>query len=278
MAKFISRDQIYRILQRELPEDVYPDGQPSAFFSTADMASIADAVATGYGNLERIYDNYFPQTTDESIDKWIAKMFVGVSFDASVTLQDKRDRVIAKVRKMAQITLWEVLTVAASYVPAGKYVQIVENCSSQGQWQLGVSRLGKDTVLGFDHKFFELGIADDDWCGFLSTFDGWKLGRSKLGTSTKLSKFSFLQIIDPALAAYGYKLRFYDFQVTGTSFAQMIKTINETEPARSVHLIQQPVALSGSGLTQVVQNVDQFSLVNCITQDPTSNTGYSGLI
>lgn len=277
MAKFLSREQIYRILQRELPENVYPDGPPSAFFSTADMASIADVVATGYGNLERISDNYFPQTTLESIDKWVAKMFIGVSFDQSVTLQDKRDRVIAKIRKQPQITLWEVLKVAVSYVPPGTYVQILENCSKFGCWKLGASRLGKDTFLCYDHKFFELGIADDDWCGFLSKFDGWKLGRSKLGSTTKLSKFSYLQIIQPQLDAYGYKLRIFDYQVTGTSYAQMIKTINETEPARSVHIVQQPVSLSGSGLTTVVTDVDQFSLVNCITQDSTSNTGYSGL-
>lgn len=278
MAIFLSRDQLYRLLQRELPEGVYADGPPSAFFTTADMASVAETMASGYSNLSRIYDNYFPQSADEYIDKWVTKMFIGVSFDQSVTLQDKRDRVIAKVRKQPTITLWEVLKVAASYVPPGTYVQILENCSQFGCWKLGRSRLGKDTFLCYNHKFFELGISDGDWCGFLSTFDGWKLGVSKLGSTTKLSRFDFLQIIEPQLDAYGYKLRIYDYQVTGTSLAQMIKTINETEPARSVHIIQQPLPLSGSGLTTVVPNVDQFSLVNAITQDPASQTGYSGII
>lgn len=277
MAKFLTRQQIYRILQRELPEDVYADGPEGKFYTTADMASVADVGATGYGNLERIYDNYFPQYTVESIDKWIAKMFVGNSFDATVTLQDKRDRVIAKIRKQPTITLWEVLKIAASYVPAGTYVQILENCSAQGCWKLGVSKLGKETFLCFDHKFADLGITDGDWCGFLSTFDGWKLGKSKLGDTTKLAEFEYLQIIEPQLDAYGYRLRIFDYQVTGTSLVQMIQTINETEPARSVHIIQQSVPLSGSGLTTVVQNVDQFSLVNCITQDANSSTGYSGL-
>lgn len=278
MAKFLSRDQLYRLLQRELPEGVYPDGAPSAFFSTADMASIADVAATGYGNLERIYDNYFPQFTDEFIDKWVDKMFVGVSFDASVSLQDKRDRVIAKVRKQPQITLWEVLKIAASYVPSGTYVQIVENCSPFGTWILGKSRLGKDTVLGYNHKFGDLGVPTDEWCSFLAGLDGWKLGQSKLGSTTKLAKYSFLSIIEPQLKAYGYKLRIYDYQVTGTSFAQMIRNINEAEPARSVHIIQQPLSLSGSGLATVIPNVDQFSLVNCITQDASSDTGYTGRV
>lgn len=277
MALFLGRDIIYRLLQRELPQNVYADGLPSAFFTTADMASVADVVATGYGNLQRIYDNYFPQYTVESIDQWVAKVFVGVSFDASVSLQDKRNRVIAKIRKQGNISLWEVLTLAVSFVPPGKYVQILENGSRQGAWHLGFSRLGKDTFLAYDFKFGDLDISDNDWCGFLSTFNGWRIGRSKLGLNTFLSRLSYLQIIEPQLQAYGYKLRIFDYQVTGTSFAQLITQVNYTEPARSVHIIQQPLSLAGSGLTKAVTDVGQFSLVNCITQDSTSSTGYSGL-
>lgn len=185
MSKFLTRDQIYRLLQRELPEDVYPDGQASAFFSTADMASIADVAATGYYNLSRIYDNYFPQYADEYINKWLEKMFVGRSFDPGLSLQELRDRVVAKVRKQPQINLWEVLKVLAGYVPAGTYVQILENQSAQGGWILGESRLGIDTFLNFTHKFYEWGVTDGDYCGFLSTVTGWKLGESQLGLDTE---------------------------------------------------------------------------------------------
>lgn len=278
MALFLTREQIYRILQRELPDGAYADGPPSAFFTTADMASVADVAATGYGNLERIYENYFPQTTDEYIGKWIDKMFLGASFEPNVTLDDLRARVIAKVRLQPQINMWQVLKIAASFVPPGTYVQILENCGGKGCWTLGVSRLGRDTFLCYNFKWYMLGIDLNDWCDFLQNGRGWILGVSKLGNTTKLAKFSFLQVLEPQLDAYGYKLRIFDYQVTGNSYTQLLQALNDAEPARSVHIIYQNVSLSGSGYTQVVTNVDEFSLVNMITQDDTSNTGYSGRI
>lgn len=279
MAKFLTREQLYRVIQRELPEDVYPDGAPDKFYSTADSDATADVVATGYANLERIYQNYFPQTADEYIDKWIDKMFIGVSFDASVSLQDKRDRVIAKVRKRPTLQLWEILKLLAGYVPPGTYVQAVEyNCGSGlngGMWRLGVSRLGVDTMLGFDNIFEKLGVDAADWCDIVSN-RGWRLGVSQLGVDTEINEFSYLEIIEPQIRAYGYEIRIFDYAVTGTSFAQMVRAINETEPARSVHQIRQNLALADFGLVNTVSDVDEFSLVNCITQDSTSLTGYSG--
>lgn len=276
MAKFLSRQTIYRILARELPDDVFPDGQPSAYFHTADMDSIADIVCTGYANLQRIYDNYFPQYTDEFIDKWIDKMFVGVSFDTSVTLQEKRDRVIAKIRKQPTITLWEVLKIVASYVPPGKYVGISEYSCANSFWTFDVSKFGVNTMLGFDHTFADLNVNSADWCDFVAN-RGWKLSESHLDVSTIFDQVGYLDVIEPQIAAFGYEIRIFDYAVTGTSYTQMVKTIDEAEPARSVHFIKQNLNLSDYGLINTVTNVDQFSLVNVITIDPSSTTGYSGI-
>lgn len=277
MAKFLNREELYRVVQRELPEFAYPDGPPAAFFSTADSDATADVAATAYGKLERIYQNYFPQTTDERVGDWIKKMFVGVSFDTGVTLQDKRDRIIAKVRKQPTIALWEVLKILASYAPEGKYVQISENCGASGSWELGASMLGVTTILGYDHKFADLGISVDDWCDLVSS-TRWVLGSSELGVDTLLADPDYLSIIEPQLNAYGYEVRMFEFSVTGTSYDQLIRNLNETEPARSVHIVRQNLSPSDYGLVNPVTDVDEFSLVNCIKIDPTSQTGYSGLV
>lgn len=278
MAKFLTRDKIYRIIQRELPEDAYPDGAPSGTFSTADSDSTADVVATGYANLERIYANYFPQTADEYIDKWIKKMFIGVSFDTSVSLQDKRDRVIAKIRKQPTITLWEVLKIVAGYVPPGTFVQIAErNCGTDGFWQLGVSKLGRNTTLGYDQTFSDLGIASDQWCSAVAD-RGWRLGKSKLGVDTTLNKYSYMDIMGPQMRAFSYEIRVFGYEITGTSLQQMLREVGDTEPARSVYVLRQNLNLADFNLNTPVTDVNQFSLVNCITQDSASTTGYSGRV
>lgn len=276
MPKFLSRDEIYRILQRELPEDLYADGPATGFYTTADMASVADVVATGYGNLQRIYDNYFPQTTDEFIDKWAEKMFIGKSFDPSVTLQQKRDAVIAKIRKQPTITLWEVLTLVASYIPEGKYAQVAAyNCGSASSWVLDQSELDVDTRLGFNFQFQDLTIDMSQWCQTISN-RGWTLDIDALDETTELDLIGYEELIFPQLDAYGYEVRIFDYAVTGTQYAQMVKQIHETEPARSVSVIFQNLNLLDYGLVNDVGAVDQFSLVDCITRDASLSTGYRG--
>lgn len=280
MPKFLTRQEIYRVLQRELPEGVFPDGAPSGFYSTADMDSVSDVVATGYGTLERVYDNYFPQTADEFIGDWLDKLFVGISFDPLTTLQEKRDRVIAKIRKQPTIRLWEVLILAASYVPPGTYVQIIEyNCADNGGfWELGVSELGVTTTLGFNNSFHQLGISPNDFCEFVSTYADWELGVSELGVSTVLNQYNQQQVLEPQITAYGYELRIFEYEVTGTTLQQMIRNLNETEPARSLRVLVQNLNLSDFGLNTIVPEVGEFDLINCITIDPLSSTGYSGRV
>lgn len=264
-------------MQRELPTGVYPDGPASAFFSTASIDSKAAAIASLYENLERIYENYFPQTTNERIDDWIDKAFIGVSFDDSVTLQEKRDRVVAKLRHKPTLALWEVLTLVAGYIPEGNYVQIVENCSATGAWMLGESELGVGTALGYDHNFNNLGLDCSQCCEQFAD-RGWRLGVDQLGVTTELDEVGYLPVIEAQLQAFGYEIRIFDTAVTGTSYNQLLRQLGETEPARSVHQIRQNLELSAFGLTNPVTDLDEFDLVDCITRDSASDTGYSGLV
>lgn len=276
MAIFLTKQQIYRMLQRELPEGVYPDGAPSAFFSTADMDSVAEVAASAYLSASAIYDNYWPQTSVAKIDDWVFKMF-GFLFDSTVDVVTKQQRVIDKVRKVGSIDLFDVLTIVAKYVPQGTYVQIFFLCGDHAFWQLGVSLLGIDTILAFKNPA-DIGITPaniKNWCSFVSTLH-WRLGQDGLGFNTYLSYINYLDLADYQANAFEYDIRVYDYTIPPGDLANMDTELKAGEPARSAHRVFQNLSLATSGLDTVVPNADKFSGVNCITRDPNSTTGYTG--
>lgn len=269
MPKFLSQQETYRLIQRELPEDVYPDGSPSGSFSTASVYAKSKVIASVYANLARIYDNYFPQTALERLDDWEVTVFGQVQ--QAIDTQDRRDLILAKLRSQPDITLWQVLTLVAGYVPQGTFVQIVE-LSNYG-WRLGVSRLGLDTQLNMSRGY---AAPYGDECG-AGNLAGWKLGVSLLGDNTELAQTGHYQNIALAqVQAYAYIIRIFDYEVTGDVYERMVREIKKAEPARSGHFIQQNQSLAAYNLIVPVTDVTQFDLVNCITRDTASTTGYSG--
>lgn len=276
MPIFPTQHQIYRALQRELPDLVYPDGAPTAFFSTADMDAVAKVGASGYISASAIYDNYFPQTSDASIDDWVFKMF-GFLFQAGIDLPTKRQRVIDKVRKIGSIDLFDVLTIVAKYVPQGTYAQIKFACGAHAYWVLGVSLLGIDTILAGGQPG-NIGITPDNiknWCSFISTLH-WRLGQDGLGFNTFLSYIQYTDLASFQANAFEYDIRIFDYTIPAVDLANMEIELQGGEPARSAHRIFQNVSLASSGLDTIVPNADKFSGVDCITRDPASTTGYTG--
>lgn len=268
------------MLQRELPQGVYPDGAPSAFFSTADMDSVAKVAASGYSSLSRIYDNYFVATADEKIDDWVLRMF-GTLFDPSTPLQTKRDRVLTKIRSQPTLNRWQIMTIVAKYLPEGKFVQVYHACGNepgnQPFWLLGVSLLGIDTRLA-GLTADEIGITEDNilnWCKFISTLH-WRLGEDGLGENTYLSYINWIDLASFMATAFQYEIRIYDYTLPANDLAALEVELQNNEPARSAHIIKQNQDLATSGLNTIVPNATQFSGVDCIDNDSTSTTGYTG--
>lgn len=271
MPKFLVKDELYRLFQRELPEDVYLDGPATAGYSTSSSYSKATVLERVYSNLQRIYDNYFPGYADERQEDWEIKVF-GAKLDATLTLAERRARVIAKLQKQPTITLWEILTLVSGYVPEGTFVQVVENGCSGGPWRLSVSKLGVDTALGINPYNVPYGSE----CSSLVR-DGWILGLSRLGVDTALTgSKNWNDVALTQLQAYGYQIRIFNYALAGDTLQQMFQEIAKAEPARSGRIMRQNADLNDFGLLIPVTNVDQFSGVNCITRDPLSTTGYSG--
>lgn len=217
MTKFLTRQQLFRLLQRELPPYVYPDGSEGKFYSTADMASIADVAATGYANLERINANYFPQTADERIIDWEIAVF-GSPLDSSFTLEERRDRVLTKVRARKGITKQDMKEAVQAIIGSTKTVEIVPwGCRDYG-WILGESELGIDTVL---HGSALVNIAGPTIC---------EDSPSDHGVTQEEWDAALLD-------AYTYEVQIFDYTLSAEERAEIDKVLTAAEPARSRHVI-----------------------------------------
>lgn len=276
MPKFLNQQEIYRILQRELPEGVYADGAPEAFFTTADNYSTASGIASAYSKMERAYDNFWPQYADEKIDDW--EIFVFNALQSGLSLAERRTRVINQLKTRPTLALWEILTtVVANFVPPGTFVQVVEwGCSDSVAygWQLGISKLGSETVLGWGYT--KVGPDGGDLCAAVIG-DGWRLGQSPLGIGTRLGgSISYKDLSEAQLRAYAYEVRIFGYSLSSSERANLDLLLKRKEPARSAHIIRDGLSLVDYNLTVAVADVDQFDNVDCVAVDATQATGYAG--
>lgn len=274
MPKFLDQNEVYRILQRELPEDVYADGPPSAFFTTADMYATASGIASLYTRMGRVYENFWPSTADELIDQW--EVFVFGSVQSGLSLAERRNRVINQLKSQPTLALWEMLTAVANFVPPGTFVQVVEfNCKDSAYgWKLGVSRLGSETALGWGYT--KIGPDGADLCAFVIG-DGWRLGNSQLGSGTRLGgSISYKDLSEAQLRAYGYEVRIFGYTLSASERVNLSLLMKRKEPARSAGLIRDGLSLTDYNLTVAVANVDQFDGIDCVAVDATQTTGYAG--
>jgi hypothetical protein len=280
MPYFPIQDDVYRVLERELPPNTYIDGPPTAGYSTADMYATALTIANVYAALQVIYLNEFPQSADEYIDEWEVKEF-GSVINASLSLADRQAALLRKIRSMPSITLWQVLTIVVSFLPAGVYAQIVPlGCGQDGSgWILGVSRLSSQTILGWANGLTLNNPNSLDLCTLISgSAVGWRLGSSPLNVGTILTGLNSWQTISTLQKkAYTYEIRIFGYTLTGAALQGMLLAVTAAEPARSTHILRQNLSLAQFALTVPVPDVTQSSGINCITVDPTQMSGYSGL-
>lgn len=217
MPYFLSRDEIYKILQRELPEGVYPDGAPSSYYSTADMAAVGDVVASGYRNAERIYDNYWPRTADEKLSDWEILAF-GRVLPLGLGLNARRDRVEQKIRTRKGLTIQDIKDTVLSVIGTDKLVDVVEwNCVTQS-WMLDYSELGISTIL---NNYRMSDVAGEDLC-------------EKTAADFGLSEEVFEEM---KTQAYTYEVRIYGYELNSDELFELNQSLDAAEPARSTRRI-----------------------------------------
>jgi hypothetical protein len=218
MPTFLTTQQIYRIIQRELPPGkVYPDGPASAFFSTADSYATAKVFGDAYSNLQRIYDNYFPQYADELQPEW-ENLVLGKQLSDALTLQERRDRVVAKIRSRRRTTPEDIIATVHTIIDPSILVEIAEwGCITAG-WELDESELDISTIL---NEFNNLNRVGPDLC----TLDAADFG---------LTEEEFLRYKEQA---YTYEIRVYGYTLSAEEREDIENAVLAAEPARSRHIL-----------------------------------------
>lgn len=264
MPHFLTTEEIYRVLQRELPPNVYPDGPANRYDSTAENWAVADAVSGVYSSLQKVYNNFFPQSANEQLRDWEIRVF-GFPLQAGLSVPERRSRVIAQIRQDISISLWDMLLIINGYVPDGVYTQILTwgGQNANEAWIIGQSRLGLDTILGPG--------PGGEFTGKYSGENGCDIANADyLNPSTQA------QVIAARKAAYFYEVRIYDYTLSADDLTNLTNDLNTLHPVRSDFVIYQNVSLSGSPYQVPVTDVDRFSNVQMIARNAGSSTGYIG--
>lgn len=218
MPIFLTQDDVYRLLQREMPpDDVYPDGAPSAFFSTADQYAFAGRIGDAYSNLGGIYKNYSPVTADKNLSDFEFLLF-GYTLDSSLTIDQRRTRVLAKLRQRRRTTPGDLLKTVYTIIDSSILVEIAEWCEGDTGWVLDQSQLDISTIL---NEFNNLSRTGPNLC---------QLVASDFGLTT--DEFARLQA-----QAYTYEIRIYGYTLTADERFRIDAALTSAEPARSQHLI-----------------------------------------
>lgn len=218
MPIFLDQQSIYRLLQRELPpDDVYPDGAPSAFFSTADQFSVAGRVADAYVNLQNIYKNYYPVSAEETLADF-EFLYFGYTLDATLTIAERRQKLLDKIRTRRRTTPDDLIATVHTLIPTSVLVEIVEWGNGGAGWMLDVSELEISTIL---NEFNQLDRTGPDLC---------QLGAEDYGLTPE--EFARMQN-----EAYTYEVRIYGYTLSADERAQLETILSAAEPARSQHII-----------------------------------------
>lgn len=230
MPLFLTDQQIYRIIQRELPEGVYPDGPATGFYSTADSFATAAVLRQAYQSASGVYDNYFPNYAQDSVaplpgQAQFEKLYLNQQLDASIPLQERRNKVIEKIRSLRRTTAEDMKATVYTVVPTSVGVEILPwGCGCDG-WILDVSLLDISTVL---NEFNNLNLVGPDLCQKTAADYGF--------TEEEYARYQ--------TEAYAYTVAIYGYTLSATERASLEAALNAAEPARSKHFILDGLDLS----------------------------------
>lgn len=225
MPLYLSRETIYRIIQRELPEDCYPDGAPTGYFSTSDSYATAKVLETAYANLHRIYDNYFPNYANERQADWEYTVF-GYQLDSALTLLQRQQLVESKLRSQNTIRQSDLLAAIYTVIDQSIVVELLPwsgkfNGIRTGAWILGQSPLGYSTFLGGRSAIW-----------------GTQKAHTPLDCSLNAAAAGITQqdVTDIQNTAYTYEVRIFA-NLTSAQLSAIDTALNSAEAARDRHVL-----------------------------------------
>lgn len=217
MPKFLTADEVYRILQREAPDDIYPDGAPSAYFSTAENYAVASGIGDAYANLARIYANFWPLSADERINDWAITAF-GYELDSALSLDAQRQLINARMIAKKGTRNSDLVEVVKSIIGEDKIVEIAAWGSADGGWILDDNQLGITTIFNNGPRLRAVG---PDIC---------EKTAAQLGLTDQ-------QLFDIRQEAYTYSVLIYGYTLSAAERAKIDSDLTIYELARDEHFI-----------------------------------------
>lgn len=252
MPTFLSKETIERILSRELPEGLYPDGEETQYYSTADLGSIAKCIASVYTAMEGIYANMFPQTaTEDRIADWEKTVF-GYTQVGNLTLEERIGNVLAFLRSENNLSFWTILTSLLYMVPEGIAVEI-NPLNNYGNIEVTeIKGANADLVWG----------------------PGWEAGDPAPEGVTVTDEIRNNQATLLAVREQAYKfiVIFWGGSLSADLKTLISSTLSKIEPARCAHEL---IFLNAELVPGTIEiNSKNAKTYHAAYKDPTSNTGY----
>jgi len=223
MPLFPTQSQFYSVIQRELPEDVYPNaGDPSKFFSTSDSAAQAELFYQLYQHHETAYDNQWPQSANAAGMDQHEIMHYG-DLSVGLNLAQRSARVLGKIQALPDMSRPTLRALVENELPPGTNVVFI-NYNQQGpsggmqlKWRLGVSLLGIDTYLGGGMH--------------------WPAGVDICTRDPAEGGLTSEQLVEERINAGTYEVRIYGYTPTATELAAIERVLSESEKAAVQHVI-----------------------------------------
>jgi hypothetical protein len=146
MVRILTREEIYKGMAREMPDGVFPDGSPTQFISTADTDAVAQTIATSYTALGQVdTESSIITATETSIGKWEYTYF-SQQFEGEL-LEDRRARILGKIRQNEDISQWQIQLVCAAFFP-NTWIEVRQRNQLDDETSSMVKGTSADTVWG----------------------------------------------------------------------------------------------------------------------------------
>lgn len=233
MAKFLTQSEIYKLLQRELPENLYYQGPPSQSYSGAELDSTAKVLRQIYSQAESIYHNMFPTTVDEQLNEWEIKCF-GTTDASGKSTSERVGSILAHLRSSANLSTWDLLVGIAS-IAVGTYVEIIQNNELYYFGSIDCRGENADEIWG------------PDW------YLGKPLPENAFAEPYILN--SQAQLLALRERAFGYIVKVYSTALSDRLKADIETFITKSEASRSAHVVQ----YIDQTLNEIVENPSRFS-------------------
>lgn len=248
----LTAQDLYKLLGRELPENVYPEsGVPSDYRSTSELQAISVALETAYKSASAVWENEIViSALVEKINDWEQVYFATNSLELS--FEDRLNRILAKIRSSEDISWWQIATTVATLLPEA-IVQVRQRNNTNNPVTSALKGEQADLV----------------WTGNWQSGDPFPTGV----TGRNSIRFNQSEMREIQTEAFTYDVIIFAQGIVSQIKVDLIDaTLTEQEPARCNHT----VTIFPSAVFEAV-NIGPVTQFNCPTDAiKLTSTGFVG--